>query len=97
MELGFKPIRGAFDFMYEHNNEDMSEADLGSAIILFVLWFGMLLVSGIKKKHLLILILILVLAFVLAWFFGFKDYQKARLATFFARAPKSCWKSAAVW
>ena len=58
------------------------QPDLGSAIVLFVLWFGMLLVSGIKKKHLLILMLILVLVFVLAWFFGFKDYQKARLATF---------------
>ncbi len=58
------------------------QPDLGSAIILFVLWFGMLLVSGIKKKHLLILILILAFAFVFAWFFGFKDYQKARLSTF---------------
>ena len=33
LEFGFKPIRGAFDFMYEHSNEDMSEADLGGAII----------------------------------------------------------------
>jgi hypothetical protein len=33
LELGFKPIRGAFDFVYEHSDEDMSESDLGSAII----------------------------------------------------------------
>ncbi|MFW9809577.1 MAG: hypothetical protein ACFFE6_09375 [Candidatus Thorarchaeota archaeon] len=33
VDLGFKPIRGAYDFVYEHNDEDMSESDLGSAII----------------------------------------------------------------
>jgi len=33
LELGFKPVRGAFDFVYEHNDVDMTEADLGSAII----------------------------------------------------------------
>jgi len=32
-ELGFKPIRGAYDFVYEHTDEEMTEADLGSAII----------------------------------------------------------------
>ena len=32
-ELGFKPVRGAYDFVYEHSDEDMTEADLGSAII----------------------------------------------------------------
>ena len=33
LDLGFKPVRGAFDFVYEHSDENMSEADLGSAII----------------------------------------------------------------
>ncbi len=32
-DLGFKPIRGAYDFVYEHDEDDMTEADLGSAII----------------------------------------------------------------
>jgi hypothetical protein len=32
-ELGFKPVRGAYDFVYEHSDEDMAEADLGNAII----------------------------------------------------------------
>ena len=32
-ELGFKPVRGAYDFVYEHNDVDMTEADLGGAII----------------------------------------------------------------
>jgi hypothetical protein len=32
-ELGFKPVRGAYDFVYEHSGVDMTEADLGNAII----------------------------------------------------------------
>lgn len=31
-ELGFKPVRGAYDFIYEHE-DDMTETDLGSAIL----------------------------------------------------------------
>jgi hypothetical protein len=33
LELGFKPVRGAYDFVYEHSAVGMTEADLGSAII----------------------------------------------------------------
>ena len=32
-ELGFQPIRGAHDFVYEHADEDITEADLGAKII----------------------------------------------------------------
>ncbi len=31
--LSFKPIKGAYDFVYMHTGEDMSEADLGTAIL----------------------------------------------------------------
>ena len=31
--LGFKPIKGAYDFVYMHTGEDMSKADLGTAIL----------------------------------------------------------------
>ncbi len=60
----------------------MLQPDLGSAIILFIIWFGMLLVSGIKKKHLLLLSIILSAIFILALFFGFKEYQRERILTF---------------
>ncbi len=33
MELGFTPVRGAFDFVYEHQQSDMSEKDLSNAIL----------------------------------------------------------------
>ena len=33
LELGFQPIRGAYDFAYEHSDPDINEDNLGSAII----------------------------------------------------------------
>lgn len=58
------------------------QPDFGSAIILFLIWFGMVLVSGISKRHLLGLFLIGVLAFGLLWNVGLQDYQKDRILTF---------------
>ena len=58
------------------------QPDFGSAMVLFFLWFGMLFLIGIKKKHLLLLILLIAVAIVGAWFVFFDDYQKARITTF---------------
>ncbi len=55
---------------------------LGSAIIIFFIWFGMVLVSGISKKHLLGMALLGIFSFVMLWNFGFHDYQKNRIKTF---------------
>lgn len=58
------------------------QPDFGSAIIIFLIWLGMILVSGINKKHLLAVFLIIALLFSISWFFVFKPYQKARIITF---------------
>ncbi len=58
------------------------QPDFGSAIILFLVWFGMVLVSGISKKHLAGLFFIGLTVFAGLWFFGFKDYQKNRIKNF---------------
>lgn len=58
------------------------QPDFGSAIIIFSIWFGMVLVSGISKKHLLLVISIVVVSFLLLWNFAFKPYQKARIMNF---------------
>ncbi len=58
------------------------QPDFGSAIIIFAVWFGMVLVSGISKKHLLAVFLIGSLVFGGLWMFAFKPYQKARIMTF---------------
>lgn len=58
------------------------QPDFGSAIIIFFLWLGMVLISGISKKHLLAVFLIGILAFGAMWFFAFKPYQKNRIMNF---------------
>ncbi len=58
------------------------QPDFGSAVIIFLIWFGMLLVSGISKKHLLGMIAVGLLVFGALWGFVFKDYQKDRILNF---------------
>ncbi len=58
------------------------QPDFGSAIILFFIWLGMIMVSGVSKKHLLLVTLVLVVSFTVFWLFVFKPYQKARIITF---------------
>lgn len=58
------------------------QPDFGSAIILFFVWLGMVLISGIKLQHLVTVFLLGSLAFGAMWQFVFLDYQKERIATF---------------
>lgn len=58
------------------------QPDFGSAIILFGVWLGMVLVSGISKKHLLAVLLIGLMTFGVLWSFIFAPYQKQRIMTF---------------
>jgi rod shape determining protein RodA len=58
------------------------QPDVGSALIIFLIWLGMIMVSGINKKHLLLLFIVLLIIFSISWFFLLKPYQKARIITF---------------
>lgn len=58
------------------------QPDFGSAIIIVSLWLGMILVSGIAPKHLLVIGLIGAVSAVGLWAFVFEDYQKDRIVTF---------------
>jgi rod shape determining protein RodA len=58
------------------------QPDFGSAIIIFCIWFGMVLVSGISKKHLITVFLLGLLSAAFLWIFIFQDYQKARIVNF---------------
>ena len=58
------------------------QPDFGSTVIILGIWFGMVLASGISKKHLLVVIGIGVLSVLSLWLFVFEPYQKARIATF---------------
>ena len=60
------------------------QPDLGSAVILVALWIGILIISGIKLRHFLILTMCGVLVLSLSWTFFLREYQKDRIASFLA-------------
>ena len=58
------------------------QPDFGSAIIFFLLWLGLVIFSGISKKHLISVFAVAGIAFFLLWTSVFAPYQKARIVTF---------------
>jgi len=58
------------------------QPDLGSVLILISLWIGILIISGIKLRHFLILILVFLLIFIFVWSTILKEYQRERVLTF---------------
>ncbi len=54
----------------------------GVSIIVCCIWLGMVLVSGISKKHLAVVATIGIVVFAGLWFFGFKEYQRQRIEIF---------------
>jgi len=61
----------------------ISQPDLGSALIIVFLWIVILALSGVSKKHLVILFVVGMLLSVIIWNFLLKDYQKERITTLF--------------
>jgi rod shape determining protein RodA len=60
----------------------LAHPDLGSAMIIALIWLGMIMVSGVSKKHLLAMIAVALVSFILLWSFAFKEYQKDRIRNF---------------
>lgn len=58
------------------------QPDFGSAMIIFLIWFGMVLVSGVSKKHIAFVFLVGAIVFGGLWMNVFEPYQKARILTF---------------
>jgi len=58
------------------------QPDFGTAIIIFLTWLLMVLVSGISKKHLFIVFGIGAVAVGSMWLFVFEEYQRDRILTF---------------
>ena len=58
------------------------QPDLGGAIIMALIWLGMVFLSGISWKHLLIVFSVALLLGVGLWFGGLHQYQKDRILTF---------------
>lgn len=58
------------------------QPDLGSAVVLSGIWFGLLVVSGVRKRYIFGFILAGIIAAMLGWMFLFAPYQKERVLTF---------------
>ena len=58
------------------------QPDFGSAMIIFLIWFGMVLVAGIKFRHVAVVFLLGAITLTALWQYAFYDYQKARIMTF---------------
>jgi len=58
------------------------QPDLGSALMIIILWFGILFMVDKNKKHFLSLLIILIIVFSLSWFFFLKPHQKDRILTY---------------
>jgi rod shape determining protein RodA len=59
----------------------LKQPDLGSAIVLTAIWGGMIIASGIRMKHVFVLLVLGVVLSVSGWFF-LAGYQRARLEVF---------------
>ncbi len=58
------------------------QPDLGSALIIIIMWMGILMISGIKLHHFIAIIMIGVTTLSLGWVFFLHDYQKDRAIAF---------------
>jgi len=58
------------------------QPELGSALIIFSLWVVILIISGIKIRHFLLICFVIFLISISGWLFFLKDYQKQRILTF---------------
>lgn len=56
--------------------------DIGGTMVLVLMWLGVLLVSGIKTKHLLIIFLCFSVVASFGWNFLMEPYQKDRIVSF---------------
>jgi rod shape determining protein RodA len=61
----------------------LKQPDLGTALVLIAIWFGMVFMAGARLKHLAILVVGSLLIFMGLWQSGkvIKEYQKARIIT----------------
>lgn len=60
----------------------MLQPDFGSAALMMAVWGALLLISGMKKSHLVLMAVLVAVASVVAWSFVLKPYQKDRLTSF---------------
>jgi rod shape determining protein RodA len=59
------------------------QPDLGSAVVLFSIWFGFLLFSGLPRRRVLLALAVFLIMGALGWQFALKDYHRERMVGLF--------------
>ena len=59
------------------------QPDLGSTLILFSIWFGVLLFSGLPMRRIIAAFILFTVVGAIGWNFALKDYQRARIRGIF--------------
>lgn len=78
----FQPIFYSFLYLLPLVLLILLQPNFGSSLPLIFIWLGIIVFSGIRLRHFLILNLIGLILFALAWQFWLQDYQKQRILTF---------------
>ena len=63
------------------------QPDFGSAVIIFTIWLGMIMISGVSKRHLLFVTGIALLAFALLWLDCLPVIRRVGLSLLSIRSP----------
>ncbi len=58
------------------------QPDLGTAVTLLPVCFGILVFAGLRLRYVAVLLLLAVLTAPVAWTYGLQDYQKQRISSF---------------
>ena len=58
------------------------QPDFGSAMLLIAVWGALLLISGIRRSHLIVMVLLCIVTMAASWLFILKPYQKDRVTSF---------------
>ncbi len=58
------------------------QPELGYVLIIILVWLAMVIIAGIRIRHLVLLALIGLVIFSVSWFFLLQDYQKERITSF---------------
>ncbi len=79
----WKTILTSFSFFIVPAFLTAIQPAFGSAAVLFGIWFGFLLLSGLPRDKIFTALAVFIVAVFLMWNWGFKDFQKLRVVHFF--------------
>ena len=80
--ISFKHILISFCYVLIPVSLAARQPDMGSAVVMIMIWFAMVLLSGINKKYIFGIVVTGLLVIIFGWGLFLKPYQKARVHSF---------------